>query len=116
MRITRSSKATATGLVAAAALSVAASTAVASPTPTARSAATSTVLVKDNFFSPKSMSVAKNTTLKFVWRGRLVHNVAVGRKIVLANRTKGTGAIRVTRSVVFNCTLHRGMNLAVRVR
>ena len=114
MRFSRSFKATATGLVAVAALSAAGATAVAQG-PDGRSAATKTVLVKDNFFSPRATSVPKNSTLRFVWRGKLVHNVAVGRKIVLSNRRSGTGAIRVSRSVTFNCTLHRGMNLAVRV-
>ena len=114
MRISRSFKATATGLVAVAALSAAGATAVAQG-PDAHSAATKTVLVKDNFFGPRATSVPKNTTLKFVWRGKLVHNVAVGRKIILSNRRSGTGAIRVSRSVTFNCTLHRGMNLVVKV-
>lgn len=115
MRISRSFRATATGLVAVAAIGATAGTAAAAPLG-ARSAATATIQVKDNFFGPRAVTVGKNTTLKFVWRGRLVHNVAVGRKIILSNRRSGTGAIRVTRSVAFNCTLHRGMNLAVRVR
>ena len=114
MRISRSFKATATGLVAVAALSAAGATAVAQG-PDGRSAATKTILVKDNFFSPRATTVPKNTTLRFVWRGRLVHNVAVGRKIVLSNRRSGAGAIRVSGSVTFNGTLRRGMNLGVKV-
>ncbi|MBU3674396.1 MAG: hypothetical protein FGM34_04990 [Solirubrobacteraceae bacterium] len=84
--------------------------------PVAEASATRTILVRDNFFSPKSVTVPRNTTLKFVWRGRLVHNVASGRRILISNRTKGTGALRVSRSVTLNCTLHRGMNLRVNVR
>lgn len=89
---------------------------MASSGPVAGASATRTILVKDNFFSPKSVSVARNTTLRFLWRGRLVHNVAVGRRILISNRTKGSGALRVSRSVTLNCTLHRGMNLRVNVR
>lgn len=84
--------------------------------PAAQSSATRTIQVRDNFFSPRSVTVSRNTTLKFVWRGRLVHNVASGRRILISNRTKGSGALRVSRSVTLNCTLHRGMNLRVNVR
>ncbi|MFM9141045.1 MAG: hypothetical protein ACKOTH_11180 [Solirubrobacterales bacterium] len=84
--------------------------------PVAGASATKTILVKDSLFSPRSVSVARNTTLRFVWRGRLVHNVAVGRRILISNRTKGSGALRVNRSVTLNCTLHKGMNLKVNVR
>ena len=84
--------------------------------PAAHGSATRTIQVRDNFFSPRSVTVPRNTTLKFVWRGRLVHNVASGRRILISNRTKGSGALRVSRSVTLNCTLHRGMNLRVNVR
>ena len=84
--------------------------------PSAQSSATRTIQVRDSFFSPNSVTVARNTTLKFVWRGRLVHNVASGRRILISNRTKGSGALRVARSVTLHCTLHRGMNLRVNVR
>ena len=102
-------------LVAAAAAAVPGS-ALAAPGPVAGASATRTILVKDSVFDPRSVTVARNTTLKFVWRGRLVHNVAVGNRILISNRTRGTGALRANRSVTLNCTLHRGMNLRVNVR
>lgn len=116
MKITTSFKATASLLAVATAVAAGTGAAVASSGPSAGSAATRTILVKDNFFGPRSVSVPKNTTLNFVWKGRLVHNVASGRKIILSNRKSGSGAIRVSRSVTLHCTLHPGMNLAVKVR
>ena len=81
-----------------------------------RAAGTKTVQVKDNYFSPRTLSVSRGTVLKFVWKGRGVHNVAVGRNIVISNRRSGSGSRRVSGSVTYNCTLHRGMNLTVRAR
>ena len=100
------------------AVTAAAIPAVASPASDsgARAAGTKTVQVKDNYFSPRTLSVSKGTVLKFVWKGRGVHNVAVGRNIVISNRRSGSGSRRVSGSVTYNCTLHRGMNLYVRAK
>ena len=103
-------------VLAVAALGAAPGPALAVSGPVAGASATRTILVKDNFFSPRSLTVSRNTTLNFVWRGRLVHNVASGRRILISNRRTGRGALRVSRSVTLNCTLHRGMNLSVKVR
>jgi plastocyanin len=42
-------------------------------------ASTKTVSLKDNFFAPKSLSIAKGTTIKWVWKGQALHNVAVAK-------------------------------------
>lgn len=84
--------------------------------PTAVTSASRTVLVKDDVFSPSSVQVPKNTTLTFLWRGKHWHNVARGGSILLGNRRTGAGALRVSRSLTLNCTLHSGMKLKVRVR
>jgi plastocyanin len=39
--------------------------------------ATKTVAVKDNFFSPKSISISKGTKVTWKWRGTAFHNVTV---------------------------------------
>jgi plastocyanin len=84
--------------------------------PVAGAAATRTIEVKDNFFSPRAITVSRGTTLRFVWRGRGVHNVALGRRVLISNRRSGSGAVRVSNSVTLICTIHSGQKLAVRVR
>lgn len=84
--------------------------------PVAGTSATKTILVKDNFFDPRSITVSRGTTLRFVWRGRGVHNVALGRRVLISNRRSGSGAVRVSKSVTLVCTIHAGQKLAVRVR
>ena len=85
--------------------------------PGPEASATRTISVKDSYFSPRSVKVRPGTKLRFVWRGRIVHNVAVGNNIVIGNRIKGSGTRRVRGSVTYNCTLHRpGMKLKVRMR
>jgi plastocyanin len=86
------------------------------PGPLAGTSATKTIQVKDNFFSPRSITVKRGTTLRFVWRGRGVHNVALGRRVLISNRRSGSGAVRVSKSVTLICTIHSGQKLAVRVR
>src|SRR5436190_5293011 len=40
-------------------------------------AATRTVTLGDNFFRPKSLTVRKGATVRWVWRGKVLHNVTV---------------------------------------
>ena len=42
-------------------------------------ASTRTVRVEDNVFAPKSIAVAKGTTVKWLFRGEKPHNVVVER-------------------------------------
>jgi plastocyanin len=53
-----------------------AAVAVAAAPPSAESATTS-VSVKDNVFAPKSKTVERGTTVRFVWAGRAPHNVVI---------------------------------------
>jgi plastocyanin len=48
---------------------------------------TTTVLVKDDKFVPKSLTIAKGKTVKWVWKGEERHNVAV---------TKGPSTFRAS--------------------
>jgi len=84
-------------------------------------AATKTVTVKDDVFSPKSTSVSKGTTVKFVWRGRHPHNVVVKRgpvKFKSPLRTSGSYSKRLTRAGSYSiiCQIHPGMQMTLRVR
>jgi plastocyanin len=57
------------------------------------SAATKTVKIGDNFFSPKTVSVSKRSTVKWVWKGKRPHNVTVTSgpvKFTSPTQKKGT--------------------------
>ena len=83
--------------------------------------ATKSISLRDNFFSPKSVSVKRNTTVRFVWRGRAPHNVTVRRGPVrfrTSTKSKGPFRTKMTRRGTYRivCTIHPGMNLTLRVR
>ena len=84
-------------------------------------AATKTVDLKDNFFTPKSMTVKKGTTVKWVWKGKAPHNVTVRSgpvKFRSSTQTKGTFSKKMTRKGTYklHCTIHPGMDMTLRVR
>jgi plastocyanin len=84
-------------------------------------AATKTVSLRDNVFSPKALSVSKGTTVKWVWKGRVPHNVTVvsgPQKFRSGNMTKGSYSKRLTKKGTFRivCTIHPGMEQTIRVR
>lgn len=62
----------------------------------AQAAKTVTVRVKDNFFSPKSLTVPAGTKVKFKWAGENPHNVVAKRvprgtkKFRSSTQTSGT--------------------------
>lgn len=81
---------------------------------------TRTTKLKDSYFSPSSITARKKVRLRFLWRGRLAHNL-VGRRIPrryararvryrMLTRTYGRGTYR------FSCTIHPGMDLRLRVK
>jgi len=104
------------GGLAAAATATAAAAAVALPA----EGATRTVSVRDNVFSPKSTTVARNDTVRFVWRGRNPHNVVISgpRRANSRVQVRGTYRFKATRrgSHRVVCTIHRGMTMQLRVR
>jgi plastocyanin len=85
-------------------------------------AATKTVAVKDNHFGTKSLTIRKGTTVKWVWRGRNIHNVTVTSgpsKFRSGTKTSGTFKHRFTRKGLYRivCTIHApGMKMTVRVK
>ena len=83
--------------------------------------ATKSVSVKDNVFSPKSLSVKRGTTVKWVWRGRAPHNVTVTRgpkKFHSRTQTKGTykATPHTKGTYTIVCTIHAGMTMKLKVR
>lgn len=80
----------------------------------AHAAGSKTILVRDSVFSPKSITVSRGTTLRFVWRGRLPHNL-LGPSANYDSRVRGSVSVKA-RSGTYLCTIHRNMKLSVRVR
>ena len=80
------------------------------------------VLVKDDFFKPKSLAIAKGTTVRWVWRGDSLHNVSVakGPKTFRSrNRRKGDYTHTFKRAGTYRivCTIHApDMRMTVRVK
>lgn len=84
-------------------------------------AATKTVTVKDNVFAPTALTVAKGTTVRWVWRGRAAHNVSVSRGPVRfhsPNKVRGSYSKRLDRAGTYaiHCTIHPGMKMTVKVK
>jgi plastocyanin len=82
-------------------------------------ASSKTVNVNDDFFSPKTISVKKGTTIKFKFNG--FHNVEANGKKAFANipnRGSGTVSRKANKKGSFNlvCTLHDGMTAKLRVK
>ncbi len=78
-------------------------------------AATKTVKVDDNVFSPKVIRAKKGDTIKFVWVGDAPHNVK-GAGISISPRDSGTRRVKVKRGGKFVCTIHPGMAGRIRLR
>ena len=76
----------------------------------------SSVSVKDNFFSPKSKSVKRGSTVKWTWAGRAPHNVTF-RSRHSSTKTKGTYSVKFSNKGTFayRCTIHPGMVGKIRV-
>ena len=84
-------------------------------------AATKTVTVGDSFFQAKNVTVRKGTTVRWVWRGRLIHNVMVKSgptRFHSAAKAAGSYSKRLTRAGTYQivCTIHPGMTMTLHVR
>lgn len=72
---------------------------------------TKTVLVKDDKFVPKTLTIAKGDTVKWVWRGQERHNVTVAKgpsKFRASTRKKGhfTHTFKKRGTYRLLCTIH----------
>jgi plastocyanin len=80
------------------------------------SGATKGVSVKDNFFSPKTASIKKGSTVKWTWAGRAPHNVTF-KSTKSKTITKGTFSLKFNNkgSFSYRCTIHPGMTGTIKV-
>jgi plastocyanin len=75
------------------------------------------VRVDDNYFSPRTVTVARGGTVRWRWTGDRQHNVT-GSNFASRTQARGAYARRFPRrgnQRIF-CTLHAGMEMTVRVR
>lgn len=85
-------------------------------------AATKTVTIGDNFFKPKSVSVSKSSTVKWVWKGKNPHNVTVTSgpvKFASPTKRKGTFSKKLAKKGTYKiiCTVHGArQSLTIKVR
>jgi plastocyanin len=84
-------------------------------------AATKSVTVGDTYFKAKSLTVSKGTTVKWVWRGKLPHDVKVKSgpaRFRSTVKTSGSYSKRLTRSGTYRiiCTIHPNMRQTITVR
>jgi plastocyanin len=88
-------------------------------------ARTRSVSVRDNLFSPRSLTIKRNDIVRFVWRGRNPHNITTrsrprgGTRVTASARRTGTYRKRFTRRGTYRllCTIHApDMRMTVRVR
>lgn len=85
-------------------------------------AATKSIKIGDDFFSPKSVSVKKNDTVKWTWTGDSPHNVTVRTgPVKFHSKTQSTGTYskKLTKKGTFKiyCTIHgTRQSLTIKVR
>jgi plastocyanin len=88
-------------------------------------AATKNVRVDDDYFvksgSRPTVSVSKNDTVKWVWRGDVVHNVFATKgpqKFHSKTIAKGSYARKMTvrGTYLIVCTIHSGMEMNLKVK
>lgn len=103
------------------ALAVAVSAVLAAPA----MAITKTVRVDDNYFvrsgARPTVTVKKNDTVKWVWRGDIVHNVVVTkgpRKFSSRTMVNGSYSRKMTvrGTYIIVCTIHSGMDMKLVVK
>ncbi len=81
----------------------------------------STVSVKDDFFSPKTKTVGKGTSVKWVWKGKAPHNVTVTSgpaKFTSKTQTSGSFTKKLSKKGTYKivCTIHPGMAMTLKVK
>ncbi|MFL5903699.1 MAG: plastocyanin/azurin family copper-binding protein, partial [Solirubrobacteraceae bacterium] len=72
--------------------------------------ATRGVSVKDNFFSPKSLTVSRGSTVKWSWKGHTKHNVTFPT-VHSTTKVSGVYSHKFNHKGTFSyvCTIHPGM-------
>jgi plastocyanin len=88
----------------------------------AATAPTKTVTIKDDFFSPKKLTVSKGTRVKWVWKGSEGHNVAVANgpsNFRFGKRKTGSKTHTFTKRGTYSivCTIHApDMHMTIKVK
>ena len=79
--------------------------------------ATRAVSVKDNLFSPKSLTISKRSTVKWSWKGQALHNVTF-RTVHSPTKRSGSYSLKFNHAGTFSyrCTIHPGMTGKIRVK
>jgi plastocyanin len=77
-------------------------------------AATKSVRVDDNVFSPKTIRAKRGDKIRFRWVGSNPHNV-IGAGINIGVRRSGTRTVTIRRAGTFRCTIHPGMTGRIRL-
>jgi len=77
----------------------------------------SRITLKDDRFSPASLTVAKGAAVTIVWSGKHPHNV-VGGGVKTAIRKSGSQVVRFKKAGSFTlvCQVHPGMKMRLKVR
>ena len=88
---------------------------------TAEASAARVVRLKDSYFSPSRVTLARGGSVRFVWAGELVHNLlgsGVPRRLEdpVRRRRPFTRTFRRSGRFLFTCSIHPGMEMTVRVR
>jgi plastocyanin len=85
--------------------------------PSIGSSATRSVSVRDNSFSPRSLTARRGDTVRWRWSGSNPHNV-VGRGFKSRIQRSGSYSRRFSRSgrYTVRCTIHSGMRQTITVR
>ena len=83
-------------------------------------AATKTIKVRDDLFSPKSTTIAKNTLVTWRWSGDNPHNViSRGTKRFKSSKLKTSGVHRYrftkTGTYRYVCTIHEDAGMTGRI-
>jgi plastocyanin len=82
---------------------------------------TTTITVGDNFFKPATKTVSKGTTVKWVFKGKIVHNVTVSKgpqNFASTTKQSGTFTHKMTKKGTYTivCTIHSGMKMTLKVK
>ena len=83
--------------------------------------ASRTVAVKDDFFSPKTVTVKRGTTVTWRWSGKKAHNVVVrSGPVKFSSRLQRSGSYkrRISKGGTYRivCTIHSGMRMTLKAR
>ena len=81
-----------------------------------QAAKTKKIAVKDNRFSPKTLTIRKGTKLDWVWKGENPHNVRFGKH---RSKTKihGSYAVKFSHKGTYKiyCSIHRDLGMKMKV-